>query len=64
MGSREFFPPRSKPLAAEGGIKAQSRQGDFGKSCGGRSGGRRCWSGSASAAGWRGPHLRPDRPAC
>lgn len=32
MWSRDFFPPRSKPLAAEGGIKAQSRQGDFGKS--------------------------------
>src|SRR5262245_32996845 len=28
----EQFPPRSKPRAAQGGIKAQSRQGDFGKS--------------------------------
>ena len=26
------FPPRSVPLAAQGGIKAQSRQGDFGES--------------------------------
>jgi uncharacterized Zn finger protein len=26
------FPPRSKPLAAQGGIKAQSRSGDFGQS--------------------------------
>lgn len=26
------FPPRSKPLAATGGIKAQSRSGDFGQS--------------------------------
>jgi uncharacterized Zn finger protein len=26
------FPPRSKPREARGGIKAQSRQGDFGKS--------------------------------
>jgi uncharacterized Zn finger protein len=26
------FPPRSVPLAAQGGIKAESRQGDFGKS--------------------------------
>jgi uncharacterized Zn finger protein len=30
--NRDFFPPRSKPRAAQGGIKAQSRQGDFGKS--------------------------------
>ncbi|MFO0876151.1 MAG: SWIM zinc finger family protein [Gemmataceae bacterium] len=29
---KEFFPPRSKPLEAQGGIKAQSRQGDFGQS--------------------------------
>jgi uncharacterized Zn finger protein len=29
---RNFFPPRSKPLAAQGGVKAESRQGDFGKS--------------------------------
>lgn len=28
---REFF-PRSKPMEAQGGIKAESRQGDFGKS--------------------------------
>src|SRR5262245_61470119 len=28
---REHF-PRSKPLDAQGGIKAESRQGDFGKS--------------------------------
>lgn len=32
MGERDYFPPRSKPLAAQGGIKAESRQGDFGKS--------------------------------
>src|SRR5689334_8187379 len=31
-GRRDFHPPRSKPLAAQGGIKAESRQGDFGKS--------------------------------
>src|SRR5262249_29285877 len=29
---RGHFPPRSVPLAAEGGIKAESRQGDFGSS--------------------------------
>src|SRR5262245_40337330 len=28
----DFFPPRSKPIEAQGGIKAESRQGDFGKS--------------------------------
>src|SRR5262245_12161572 len=28
----EQFPPRSKPMAAQGGIKAQSRHGDFGQS--------------------------------
>src|SRR3954469_19484019 len=26
------FPPRPQPIAAQGGIKAQSRQGDFGES--------------------------------
>ncbi len=29
---RDRFPPRSQPREARGGIKAQSRQGDFGKS--------------------------------
>lgn len=29
---RDHFPPRSVPLAAQGGIKSESRQGDFGKS--------------------------------
>jgi uncharacterized Zn finger protein len=29
---REDFPPRAAPIAAQGGIKAQSRQGDFGES--------------------------------
>jgi uncharacterized Zn finger protein len=32
MWWRERYPPRSKPREAKGGIKAQSRQGDFGKS--------------------------------
>jgi hypothetical protein len=30
-GYREYF-PRSKPRQAKGGIKAQSKQGQFGKS--------------------------------
>src|SRR5262245_47586231 len=28
--SFDHFPPRSKPLEAKGGIRAESRQGDFG----------------------------------
>src|SRR5947208_12128826 len=32
MRWREHFPPRSKPREAKGGIKAESRHGDFGTS--------------------------------